>query len=575
MDLAKDNSGESRKPQASPPPSTAELDELIPTYRFVEYLESGGMGAVYKAVQKSLNRTVAVKLLPRVHLEREGFADRFRREAHALAQLSHPHIIAVYDSGETRDGQMYYVMEFVDGMDLQQRLKRSPPGPKEILKILTQVCEALQYAHERGIVHRDIKPANILIDERGNVKVADFGLVKIVGPQAVSYTATGTTLGTPDYIAPEAMEYGVKIDHRVDIYSLGVMIYELLTGHLPKGEWEPPSIRAGADRKVDAVVTKAMQNDPDKRYQQVSEMTQVLEKLLKSCDGWKNYRRPGNSGIFEPGEACGPVSTGAMTQKLRRARGHDRRRGRAWVLPVAALLMVGGVLAVWQTGWLATAQQPQPLPLARGLAAASTPAATPPEAAQPTPPLAIDNGMQARLARWVVRHGGFVSVLTPDNIHHLILDNGEPATWPPGHVPTRSATRLIGGAKDVRSETELPESGPFIVWRVSLLEAPITAAADLTELVGLLREAGTVSNLNLHGLDVPMDSLALLATIPTLVSLNLTGSPMVNEDAVPYLAACTQLKLLLLGGEGSQVDEAMLGELRSSLPDCGVHLVMP
>jgi len=257
MTPAKDNSGEHKGPQAAPPPTTAELNELIPACTFVEYLDSGGMGAVYRAVQKSLNRTVAVKLLSRVHLEKEGFAERFKREAHALAQLSHPNIVAVYDSGETRDGQMYYVMEFVSGMDLQQLLKRTAPPPRQILQIITQVCNALQYAHERGIVHRDIKPANILIDDQGNVKVADFGLVKMVDPQAVDPTATCPTLGTPDYIAPEAMEHGVKIDHRVDIYSLGVMTYELLTGHVPKGQFEPPSIRSGADKKVDAVVSRA------------------------------------------------------------------------------------------------------------------------------------------------------------------------------------------------------------------------------------------------------------------------------------------------------------------------------
>lgn len=220
MELVPDNSGEkNRPPGAAIPPSLAELDVLIPAYQFVQFIDSGGMGAVYKAVQKSLNRIVAIKLLPSCHKERDGFVERFRREAEALAKLNHSHIISVYDFGETSDGQMYYAMEFVDGMDLYHLLRRDPPSPKRLLEILLHVGSAIQYAHDHNIVHRDIKPANILINEQGDVKVADFGLAKILGPQTIDVTATGTALGTPDYIAPEATEHGVVIDHRVDIYS--------------------------------------------------------------------------------------------------------------------------------------------------------------------------------------------------------------------------------------------------------------------------------------------------------------------------------------------------------------------
>lgn len=571
MESVKDNSGESRKPKASPPPSTDELNDLIPGYQFVEYLDSGGMGAVYKAVQKSLNRTVAVKLLPRVHLEKEGFAERFKREAHALALLNHPNIIAVHDSGETRDGQMYYAMEFVSGMDLQQLLRKKPPAPKQILQIITQVCNALQYAHERGIVHRDIKPANILIDDAGNVKVADFGLVKIVGPQAVDYTATGTTLGTPDYIAPEAMEYGVKIDHRVDIYSLGVMIYELLTGHVPKGQWEPPSIRSGADKKVDAMVSKAMQNDPDKRYQHVSEMTQVLEKLLKTCDNWKHYRRPPKTGVVSLGDAGGQVATEAMTQKLRQDGSVLRSGWPAWTLVGTALLVVVGAMGAWQAGWFFPSHQPAltALPVA---AAAPASAEVPPDKAVVSPPSSgVDESAQARLSHWVIEHGGFLNVLTPETMKGLTLPGGTPATWPPTMVPSGSSTKLIGGSRDLRSSSELPGTEPFVVWRVSFLESPIKHGQEFKELVELVRAAGSVYNLNLHGLDVPAEDLPLLSSMTSLVSLDLTASPVINSDAIPHLGACKQLRLLLLGGDSSLVDEAMLAELRALLPLCGVH----
>lgn len=508
------------------PPSTEELDGLIPGYHFLQFIERGGMGAVYKAVQKSLNRPVAVKLLPQVHRNKESFAERFKREAQALALLNHPHIIAVHDFGETSGGQMYYVMEFVDGMDLQHLLKRDPPEPRQILKIITQVCEALQFAHEHGIVHRDIKPANILIDTRGNVKVADFGLAKIVGPQSVNYTATGMMIGTPDYIAPEALEQGRDIDHRADIYSLGVMIYELFTGHVPKGVWEPPSIRSGADKGIDAVVSKAMQNNPEKRYQQVCELTQVLEKLFKNSDNWKNFRRRAPSFAASTGRKEQPVPTGAVTLKIRQGDGGGRR----WLPWAAAVLLLGAGFGVaWQAGLLAAAPEVSP---------------TASEAERPVSPGAVSRQMD--LARLVMKHGGVVNVQTPT-----------------------SAEKAMGGLADLRAFEDLP-SGAFTIWRVSFLEAPITDVAVYDELVARVRDAGTVSNLNLHGLAVPAEALKSLASMPTLTSLDLMSSPAVTTAAVPYISACRQLRLLRIGGMPAP-EAAVMEQLRSLLPDCGIH----
>ncbi len=526
MQQANDQGGEAVHFETFIPPSTEELDGLIPGYKFLQFIERGGMGAVYKAVQLSLNRTVAVKLLPLVHRDKESFAERFKREAQALAQLNHPHIIAVHDFGETSDGQMYYVMEFVSGMDLQHLLKRDPPEPRQILKIITQVCEALQYAHEHGIVHRDIKPANILVDERGNVKVADFGLAKVIGPQSVNYTATGMTLGTPDYIAPEALDQSKTIDHRADIYSLGVMIYELFTGHLPKGVWEPPSIRSGADKGIDAVVSKAMQNNPEKRYQHVRDMTQVLEKLFKNSDNWKNFRRQTPS-IAEPtGKKEEPIPTGAVTLKIRK----DDGAGRRWLPWAAVLLVLGaGIAVAWQAGLLAAAPEVNPK--------AS-------EAGQP-----VSSGVatqQMELARFVMENGGIVNVLTPT-----------------------SSEKALGGPADVHALADLP-SGAFTIWRVSFLDAPITNVAVYDELVARIRDAGTVSNLNLHGLAVPTEALKSLASMPTLTSLDLMSSPAVTVAAVPYIGACRQLRLLRIGGIPAP-EVAVMEQLRALLPDCGIH----
>lgn len=510
------------------PPSTAELDDLIPGYKFVEFIERGGMGAVYKAVQKSLNRMVAVKLLPQVHRNKESFAERFKREAHALAQLNHPHIIAVHDFGETPDGQMYYAMEYVSGMDLQHLLKRDPPEPRQILKIITQVCEALQFAHERGIVHRDIKPANILIDERGNVKVADFGLAKVVGPQSVDYTATGTTLGTPDYIAPEALDQSRTIDHRADIYSLGVMIYELFTGHVPKGMWEPPSIRSGADKGIDAVVSKAMQNNPEKRYQHVSDMTQVLEKLFKNSDNWKNFRRPPKSEVTVAAGKPMRIPTDADTIRMQ-----SRTRKKHWLGWAAGIVLLGGAATAWQGGWLVPQQ---------AAADAEHPRVVQPASVPPAPE-------QRKLAEWVFAHDGFLNVQTAANTEKQMSDQ-----------------------YDVWYASDLPKE-PFTIWRVcfSVAGRSITEEKDLEELTTLLKEAGTVSNLNLRGLRVPVAALGQLGDVVTLTNLDLTASPMATLEAVPFLAACRQLKLLRVGGAREPLDPSFAEELRLVLPGCTVR----
>lgn len=528
MQQATDNGREAVRFEPFIPPSIEELDGLIPGYKFLQFIERGGMGAVYKAVQKSLNRPVAVKLLPQVHRNKESFAERFKREAHALALLNHPHIIGVHDFGETADGQMYYVMEFVAGMDLQHLLRRDPPEPKQILSIITQVCQALQFAHENGIVHRDIKPANILIDERGNVKVADFGLAKIVGPQSVDFTATGMTIGTPDYIAPEALEQSNAIDHRADIYSLGVMIYELFTGHVPKGVWEPPSIRSGADKGIDAVVSKAMQNNPEKRYQHVRDMTQVLEKLFKNSDNWKNFRRPSRSEVAKAMGEPVRIPTSADTIQMQRRPGPNERR--IWMAGLMVLvLLAAGLAAVWQTGLLATASEAAPKDTKTGRSGSADIAPR-----------------QMELARFVMEHGGVVNVQTASN-----------------------AEKAMGGTADLHSLADLP-SEAFTIWRVSFLEAPVTDVAVYDELVIRIRDAGTVSNLNLHGLDVPPEALKNLVSMPTLMSLDLMSSPAVTSASVPYIGACRQLRLLRVGGI-PPLDGAAMAQLRSLLPDCGIH----
>lgn len=273
------------------PPTLEELAPLFPQLELLQLLGRGGMGAVYKARQRGLDRLVALKILPAEVEQVSGFSERFAREARALAHLSHPNIVTVYDFGQA-SGLFYFVMEFVDGLNLRQVIETGGPDPKSALVIVPQICEALQYAHEEGVVHRDIKPENVLLDKRGRVKIADFGLAKLLRQDELdtSLTKTHQVMGTPRYMAPEQMEGSHAVDHRADIYSLGVVFYELLTGELPLGRFAPPSKKVQIDVRLDEVVLRALEKEPEQRYQQASDVKSEVEAIQSSaCDARPVY----------------------------------------------------------------------------------------------------------------------------------------------------------------------------------------------------------------------------------------------------------------------------------------------
>jgi serine/threonine protein kinase len=260
-------------------PTPADLALNLPQLEILELLGQGGMGAVYKARQTKLDRLVAVKILPPEWGKDPAFAERFAREAKALAKLTHPHIVSVYDFGES-DGLFYLTMEYVHGVNLRQLFQERRLAPAEALAIIPQICDALQYAHEEGVVHRDIKPENILIDRKGRVKIADFGLAKLLDrPTAFALTGSQQVMGTPHYMAPEQIEKPREVDHRADIYSLGVVFYEMLTGELPLGRFAPPSERVGVDPRLDEVVLRALEREPQRRYQHASDVKSEVEAL--------------------------------------------------------------------------------------------------------------------------------------------------------------------------------------------------------------------------------------------------------------------------------------------------------
>jgi len=263
------------------PPEPAELNEKLPELEIIELLGQGGMGAVYKARQKQLDRLVALKILPPEVGRDPAFAERFTREARSMAKLSHQHVVTLYEFGHTEDGLYYFLMEFVDGTDLRHIIQTGELGTDETLTIVPQVCEALHYAHKKGIVHRDIKPENILIDKEGNIKIADFGLARLLDRPATAYTLTqvGQRMGTPHYMAPEQVQGAHEVDHRADIYSLGVVFYEMLTGQLPIGQFAPPSQKVQVDVRLDKVVLKSLAYEPERRYQHASEVKTEVETI--------------------------------------------------------------------------------------------------------------------------------------------------------------------------------------------------------------------------------------------------------------------------------------------------------
>ncbi|MDQ3262699.1 MAG: protein kinase [Myxococcota bacterium] len=259
----------------------------IPGYQLLDVLGRGGMGEVWRARQLSLDRMVAVKLLPQSLSSDREFVARFEKEAQALASLSHPNIIQIIDRGVV-GSNYFFVMEFVQGRSLRELMGSGPAAAAEALRLIIQICHAIDYAHDQGIIHRDLKPENILLDERNHVKVADFGLASFVGNtvEKANLTATSVAMGTINYMAPEQRRDAKSVDGRADLYSLGVILYELLTGELPLGRFKLPSERAGMDARLDRIIIRALETDPEARYARASHIGVELEALISGSASW-------------------------------------------------------------------------------------------------------------------------------------------------------------------------------------------------------------------------------------------------------------------------------------------------
>jgi tRNA A-37 threonylcarbamoyl transferase component Bud32 len=325
--------------EAAPPtrvaPDPAQLASQFPQLEIIELLGMGGMGMVYKARQPRLDRIVALKILPVESQQHPSFAERFNREAKALAKLNHPGIVNVYDFGQTSQ-YYFFIMEFVDGMNLRQLLNTEKVTPRQALELVVQICTALQYAHDEGVVHRDIKPENILLNKKGQVKIADFGLAKLLGTAPdTALTMSQAAMGTLNYMAPEQRQNAQGVDHRADIYSLGVVFYEMLTGEVPMGRFEAPSKRVQVDVRLDEVVLRALEREPARRYQQVSEVKSNVETITST---------PSPTSIPSGTPTAPRIAESLLNREYQLRIGYCLRRG--WVLVKSDFWPTVGVTAL-------------------------------------------------------------------------------------------------------------------------------------------------------------------------------------------------------------------------------------
>jgi len=280
--------------------------QMLGPYRIINQIGEGGMATVYKAYQPSMDRNVAIKVLPSQLAGSSEFTQRFQQEARIIAKLEHPHILPVFDYGEN-DGITYFVMRYLDAGTLREKMEAGRPLPlNEINRLFIQLADALSYAHSNGIIHRDLKPSNALIDSQGNLFLTDFGIAKLLESASPRLTQTDAIMGTPAYISPE-QAMAIKVDQRSDIYSLGIILYEMVTGRVPfvaetplavilkhvSDPLPPPStVKADIPEPIEKVVLKALAKNPDDRFATVAEFASAWKRALDDTTSIPRTQEP-------------------------------------------------------------------------------------------------------------------------------------------------------------------------------------------------------------------------------------------------------------------------------------------
>ena len=339
---------------------TLQPGQMLGSYRIISQVGKGGMATVYKAYQSSMDRNVAIKVLPRQLAESAEFAARFQQEARIIARLEHPHILPVFDFGES-DGVTYFVMRYLEAGTLKTKMEAGPLSLSEIDRLFTQLAEALNYAHGHGIIHRDLKPANALIDGDGNLFLTDFGIAKLLESASPRLTQTDAILGTPAYISPEQAK-AETVNQRSDIYSLGIILYEMVTGSVPfvadtplavilkhiSDPLPPPSIlKKDIPESIERVILKALAKEPDNRYATAAEFLSTWKRALEEKETAPHTPEPKST----------PASPAGRIDSAPPAVPSSSGRGRAgWLvgcLAVPCLIFsiagVGIVYFNWQT----------------------------------------------------------------------------------------------------------------------------------------------------------------------------------------------------------------------------------
>lgn len=348
------------------------IGRTIGQFTIKQEIGRGGMATVYSATQSSIGRTVAIKVLPRHFLHDPGFLERFKREVDVISKLEHPHILPIYDYGED-DGVPYIAMRFLGGGSMAEMVRRGVPELPDLVKPFTQVADALDYAHQQGVIHRDLKPGNIMLDEYGNAYLSDFGIARVMGSDL-----TGSAIvGTPAYMSPEQAQGG-PIDSRSDIYALGIVLFEMITGREPYQAETPMSMllkhinepvppvsdfRQGVPDSVEAVVERATSKNPDERYASASELARTFEQALTIGDTAVRRAAPTEPSVRsrnEPQQAYAapqavienPQTESAQTVEPTSTVTPARNRAPLLVgaIIVVVLLVGGGVLLLPQLG---------------------------------------------------------------------------------------------------------------------------------------------------------------------------------------------------------------------------------